>query len=185
MKSHNNPPAGSDIGRSNPYFNFDETWKMRDNAFDARAIIVNEKFWNRLRGELLDLLKDQGPLILYHIGASYGFEIGAKAREAEKDVASATKFLQYYFLLAGWGRMEISGAPDVGTMEVRVRDNFFAKAAESNTGNPSCFFLSGMLAGIAESLFEESYNCIEDRCMSSGSEACEFIIKRTASPSSR
>lgn len=50
-------------------FEFDKSSKrIRDRAFNARAIIINERFWNRLRGELLDLLKDQGPLILYHMG---------------------------------------------------------------------------------------------------------------------
>ena len=61
--------------------------RIRDRAFDARAIIINERFWNRLRNELLDLLKDQGPLVLYHMRASYGFETGVQGAK-ERDVCN-------------------------------------------------------------------------------------------------
>ena len=74
-------------------FEFDRSTKrIRDRAFGSRAVIINERFWNRLTDELLDLLKDQGPLILYHMWASYGFEAGAHAYRAEKDTASTTRF---------------------------------------------------------------------------------------------
>jgi predicted hydrocarbon binding protein len=180
LKSHDSRQGSHGLDGPNPFFELDRaSRRIQDQAFGARAIIINERFWNRLRGELLDLLKDQGPLVLYHMGASYGFEIGSHAYEAEKDAMSATQFLQYYLLMAGRGKVEMA-EQKAGrkTMTIRVKDNFFAEAAKSDTGNPSCFFLSGFLAGMAESLFEQDCSCIEDRCMSSGSEACEFVIKQ-------
>ncbi|MEO9294957.1 MAG: V4R domain-containing protein [Nitrososphaera sp.] len=115
------------------------------------------------------------------MGASYGFEIGTRAYKAKKEAMSAIQFLQYYFLMAGWGKVEIAEhKAGRKIMTIRVKDNFFAEAAKSDTGNPSCFFLSGFMAGMAESLFEQDCSCIEDRCISSGSEACEFVIKQMA-----
>jgi predicted hydrocarbon binding protein len=63
-----------------------------------------------------------------------------------------------------------------GGMTVRVWDSFFASATKSETGNPGCFFVSGLLAGIADGLFGHSHNCMEKECRSAGSECCEFVV---------
>lgn len=103
-----------------------------------------------------------------------------QAYRAQKNVTSATRFLQYYLLMAGWGRADVSEDSGGRTLRVRVEDNFFAQASENDTGNPSCFFLSGFMAGMTESLFDEDCSCMENKCMSSGAKACEFIVKRMA-----
>ena len=146
-------------------------------VFNRRGIIINERFWNKLRNELIDIFKDQGPLILYQLGLSYGIEVGSQSREVAEDIVSATKFFEYYGLLAGWGRFEISELESLeGKIRVRIHDNFFAQAAKVDTGNPSCYFVSGLPAGM-----EEGHHCIEMQCISSGSKFCEFMVKRNPS----
>jgi predicted hydrocarbon binding protein len=167
---------------ANPYFRFDPQSKhIEDAVFGCRGIIINERFWNRIRGELLDLMKESGPILLYQLGLSYGFEVGARGKDIVNDPQAAIKFLEYYGLLAGWGRFEtgelrMSRGDIEGGMTVRVWDSFFASATKSETGNPGCFFVSGLLAGIADGLFGQSHNCMEKECRSAGSECCEFVV---------
>lgn len=171
----------------NPYFHFDpQSKQIKDSVFNCRGIIINEKFWNRIRDELMDLTKEAGPVILYQLGLSYGVDVGIKGKEAVKDSAAAISFLEYYGLLAGWGRFETSkmrlaqgqlGEPAV----VRIFDNFFAHTSHNNSGNPSCFFVSGLLAGITDGLFGGHHNCLEEECISAGAQCCKFIVARTSS----
>nr|WP_294805706.1 hypothetical protein [uncultured Nitrososphaera sp.] len=86
---------------------------------------------------------------MYQLGLSYGWEVGNQSKSLTKDAAAAVKLLEYYGLMAGWGRFE---APDLEksvreqellppkNVIVKVFNNFFARAAKSETGNPSCFF---------------------------------------------
>lgn len=169
---------------TNPYFRFNSGSKhIEDQVFKCRGIIINERFWNKIRDELTELLKDQGPLVLYQLGLSYGVDVGFQGRSLTNDSANTIKFLEYYGLLAGWGCFETSDFQlkdgRIGeSVTVKIRDSFFAQTTKNHTGIPSCYFVSGMLAGIAEGLFEEGHHCLEKRCLSTGSEFCEFIIRR-------
>lgn len=119
---------------------------------------------------------------MYQRGLSYGIEVGFQTRKTTKDSISAVDFFQYYKLLAGWGRFEISKLEsEDGAAVVKIYDNFFAQSAKSGAGNPSCYFLSGLMAGIAEGLFEEGYHCLERQCLASGAEFCEFVVRRNPS----
>jgi predicted hydrocarbon binding protein len=119
---------------------------------------------------------------LYQLGINYGIEVGSQVREVSKDVPSAIKFFEYYGLLAGWGRLEMSEfEPIEGKLRVKIHENFFARSLKSDNGQPSCYFLSGMLAGLLEGLTEGSYHCLEIKCLYSGSKFCEFVLKRNSS----
>ncbi|MEO9364078.1 MAG: V4R domain-containing protein [Nitrososphaera sp.] len=171
----------------NPYFHFDpQSKQIKDSVFNCRGIIINERFWNRIRNELMDLTKEAGPVILYQLGLSYGLEVGTKGKEAVKDSTAAISFLEYYGLLAGWGRFETSKLRIVqGRLSepvvVRIFDNFFAHTYQSNSGNPSCFFVAGLLAGISDGLFGGHHNCLEEECISAGSESCKFVVAKASS----
>lgn len=171
------------VQKLNSYFSYrTDTKQIQDLAFNYRGIIINERFWNRLRNELIELLQDQGPLVLYQLGVGYGVEVGSQAREVSEDVVSAIKFFEYYGLLAGWGRLETSEfEPIEGRLRVKIHDSFFARSAKSDNGQPSCYFVSGMLAGLLEGLTEEGYQCLEIKCLCSGSKFCEFVLKRNSS----
>ena len=126
-------------------------------------------------------MKEAGPLMLYQLGLSYGFRVGAQGRAKTKNVKDAIAFLEYYGLAAGWGQFKTiklemtSGRIDEA--QVQIHDNFFAQG-RNKTGNPQCFFLSGMLGGIAEGLIGEGHNCVETSCISCGAACCEFNITR-------
>jgi predicted hydrocarbon binding protein len=184
---NNNNNSQNDAAGLNPYFHFDpQSKQIKDSVFNCRGIIINEKFWNRIRDELMDLTKEAGPVIMYQLGLSYGLEVGTQGKEALKDAAAAISFLEYYGLLAGWGRFETSKLRTTGgqisePINVKVFDNFFAHTFQNNSGNPSCFFVSGLLAGIADGLFGGHHNCLEAQCISAGSKFCQFVIARASS----
>ena len=174
------------LDESNPYFHFDrQTKNIRDSVFNCRGIIINERFWNRICNELLDLTREEGPLILYQLGSGYGIEVGMQGKEMVRNTADAVEFLEYYGLLAGWGRFETCGLkPDskqdrlMGPITVKIFDSFFAHALPTNSGNPGCFFISGMLAGIANGLLDDYHNCLEEKCVSAGADCCQFVITK-------
>lgn len=188
-RRNNDPLVGNDDAAAtaelNPYFHFDpQSKQIRDSVFRCRGIIINERFWNRIRDELMDLTKEAGPVILYQLGLSYGLEVGMQGKEAVKDSVAAVNFLEYYGLLAGWGRFETKLRPTLGQMTgsavVKVYDNFFARTCPNNSGNPSCFFVTGLLAGITDGLFGGRHNCLEEQCISAGSQYCQFVIATTS-----
>jgi predicted hydrocarbon binding protein len=179
--------AATTTGLSNPYFHFDpQSKQIKDSVFNCRGIIINERFWNRIRDELMELTKEAGPVILYQLGLSYGLEVGIQGKEAVKDSVAAIDFLEYYGLLAGWGRFEtsklqLSQGQLNGSAVVKIFDNFFAHAPQNNSGNPSCFFVAGLLAGITDGLFGGHHNCLEEQCISAGSKCCQFVVARASS----
>ena len=107
-------------------------------------------------------MKESAPLILYQLGLSYGLEVDARRKDIVDDQRATVKLLEFYGLMAGWGRFETSGLEcqrdRVEGMTVKVYDSFFASSAKSATGNPSCFFVSGLFAGIADGMFGSSHN---------------------------
>ncbi len=185
IKINSNNPS-NDTAALNPYFHFDpQSKQIKDSVFNCRGIIINERFWNRIRDELMDLTKEAGPVIMYQLGLSFGLEVGTQGKEAVTDSAAAVNFLEYYGMLAGWGRFETSKLRLIGgrlsePINVKVFDNFFAHTFQSTSGNPTCFFVSGLLAGIADGLFGGHHNCLEAQCISAGAKCCQFVIARTS-----
>ncbi|AIF84441.1 putative hydrocarbon binding protein (contains V4R domain) [Candidatus Nitrososphaera evergladensis SR1] len=183
MSGGSTDPASIGSGE-NPFYHFSQKTKViEDSAFGCRAILVNERFWNKIRSSILDLLKDAGPLVMYELGLEYGFDMGFQGKAKSKTRGNDIDFFTYYVLMSGWGRFEVSelklkdnAPPRKAT--VKVHDSFFAKAAKSETGNPSCFFLSGLLAGMAEGTFSTGYNCLETKCLACGDDYCEFVLTR-------
>jgi uncharacterized protein len=173
--------ASQDID-PNIHFHFDdESHDIQDPFFNCRGIIINERFWNSICTELMELTKEAGPLVLYQLGLSYGFRVGVQSKGIAKDPAAVLKFLEGYGLLAGWGRFEAPALEKLGvslttSITVKLHNNFFARAAKSNSGNPSYFFVSGLLAGVLNGLLGSHCNCLEIECMATGSKYCEFII---------
>lgn len=181
MASHDKDAPDSAFN-SNLFFQLDDDTKnIKDLVFGCRAILIDEIFWNIIRQELINLMKEAGPLMLYQLGLSYGFRVGAQGRGKTRSVRDAIAFLEYYGLAAGWGkfktvRLEMTNGR-IDDAQVQIHDNFFAQG-RNKTGNPQCFFLSGMLAGIAEGLIGEGHNCVETSCISCGATCCEFNITR-------
>jgi predicted hydrocarbon binding protein len=65
----------------------------------------------------------------------------------------------------------------VQDVQVTAEDNFFARSGKKKKADsPRCFFVAGMLAGIARGLLGDRYTCFERACIASGADRCEFLI---------
>ncbi len=168
----------------NPYFHFDPKANItEDLVFKCKAILTNEQFWNAIQDGLDVLLKEAGAVILFQMGLRYGVEVGSKAKEAIPDVHQAVKFLETYGLFSGWGKFttspfSLSMGHLTDSVTVKVENSFFATMGKKKWETPRCFLISGLLAGITEGLLGEGHNCIETKCMATGSKYCEFLITR-------
>lgn len=184
--STSNGPASATTTYLNEYFNFDPVAnKTEDKVFGCSAILTNEEFWDAIQDGLYDTLQDSWSVILFQMGLKYGIRVGENARaKVHNDVQQAVKFLESYGLMAGWGKFKalpftLAMGKLTDDLKVTVEDNFFAKTGKKRKGGqPRCFFVSGLLAGIAEGLLGESHTCIECRCIASGAERCEFLVVR-------
>lgn len=167
----------------NEFFNFDPVAnKTEDKVFGCTAILTNEEFWDAIQEGLYPLLENSWSVILFEMGSRYGKKVEENAKKKGLDTEQAIKFLESYGLLAGWGRFHTSPialstrklAKDIN---VTVEDNFFAKSARKKKADSlRCFFVAGLLAGIAEGLFGERHECLERKCIACGAEKCEFLI---------
>jgi len=169
----------------NQYFDFDpKSNKTEDKVFGCKAILTNEEFWDAMQDGLYDTLNEGWSVILFQMGLRYGTSVGEKAQQTIPDAEQAVRFLESYGLMAGWGKFKtapftLAGGKLAGDLKVIVEDNFFAKTGKKKQWEtPRCFFIAGLLAGIAEGLLGEGHACIETKCMASGAKACEFLITR-------
>lgn len=165
------------------FFEFDsKTGARKDNVFNCRAILANQELWIRMQDGLFSILKSNAAVILYQIGLEYGIAVGEKGHNHSKDIEGAIKFLEIYGYLAGWGKFStspvvLSSGQLAKPVIVTVKNNFFALSVQKRSG-PQCFIVAGMLAGIAEGLLGEGYNCVETMCAADGGKHCEFMISR-------
>ncbi len=184
MSNEDLSPTGESI-YLNEYFNFDpKANKTEDKVFACKAILTNEEFWDAMQDGLYDTLNEGWSVILFQMGLRYGTSVGEKARGSIPDVENAVRFLESYGLMAGWGKFKtaqftLSEGKLTSDLKVTVEDNFFAKTGKKKKWEtPRCFFIAGLLAGIAEGLLGEGHNCIETRCIANGAPACEFRVSR-------
>jgi predicted hydrocarbon binding protein len=169
----------------NEFFKFDPVAnKTEDKVFGCTAILTNEEFWDAIQEGLYPLLESNWSVILFEMGSRYGKKLGENARRKALDTDQAVKFLEFYGLMAGWGKFHTSPitlsmgklAKDIN---VTVEDNFFARSSrKKKADSPRCFFVAGLLAGIAEGLFGERHECFERKCIACGADKCEFLLSR-------
>lgn len=158
-----------------------KTQYPEDVWFDTRALIINKEFWNSIRSDILEIMKDSGPGVLYQLGLNVGSRMGTKACGFSDNWLAAFTSLADYCFDAGWGRIEINGRDfsqdRLNRAVVIVRDNFFVQGRPSSSG-PTCYFLGGMIAGIAKGLLHEAFRCIELSCIADDSPDCRFRLLR-------
>ncbi|MEM4257005.1 MAG: 4-vinyl reductase [Candidatus Diapherotrites archaeon] len=86
-------------------------------------------------------------------------------------------FMRTFFTASGWGSIEIIDIDtEKGRAIVKVENSPVAKNVK-NTKKPCDTFLRGFLAGIFTIYFKIDVDCVETKCIATGSPNCEFIIK--------
>ena len=167
----------------NQFFDFSPTQnRIEDKVFRCKAIFLNEVLWDAIQNGLYDSLNEGLSVLLFQIGLKYGTAVGKKTKEAIPDIDTAVKFLETYGLMAGWAKFETSPIKlEAGKLAENVtvvlKDSFFAIARDGKKADsPRCFFVSGLLTGIADGLLGEGHRCIETKCAVADHDHCEFLI---------
>lgn len=82
--------------------------------------------------------------------------------------------LQVFFASRGWGRLSFSALHEgVGALDTA---DWIEVNTEIGAGRPSCFFTTGMLAGILGRITGNEVALLEVECRSRGDDRCRFLF---------
>jgi|UniRef100_A0A7J3WAZ8 predicted hydrocarbon binding protein len=115
--------------------------------------------------------------LLWHMGNKYGLALGRRTKKMAKTRGEAVELLANAAQRSGWGKITISdGFETTGKMVVVFENCVFCEGLISEKTS-ACSFLSGILAGIAESLYDKGVSIQEELCRAAGGGVCRFNIQ--------
>ena len=151
---------------------------LYDNILGGRVFYLSAKTF----GEMISLLGESispqaAQALLWNLGHRYGVALGKKAFQSTASAGEAIKMLSYAAFRSGWGRNHVANKLEEGNfIEVVVENCVFCHEQENMQG-PVCYFLAGILAGIAESVFGKSFESREIECRAVGGPVCRFVLR--------
>jgi predicted hydrocarbon binding protein len=155
---------------------------IRSKGSKARVFILASHAWATMEKELTEKLSKSAPIILRHIGKSYGqaiaHELTAPGRSREEQLDS----LRSLAAAAGWGLVRIKGDTEHGKgMNVEVRQCVFCQHSV-RMGDASCHFLGGVISGVVDGLYDIETRAVEVRCVCKGDDSCSFTMEAARNP---
>ncbi|MDW8083823.1 MAG: V4R domain-containing protein [Candidatus Caldarchaeum sp.] len=161
-------------------FHFDETNGVAwDTYFGGRVLVLSAK----LIGEMRKLLAGStsaaaADALLWHIGKRYGLALLQRTVEMKKKPLDSIALLAASAQKSGWGKISVGNKVDVDqTFEIVFENCAFCEGITGEK-SPSCYFLAGILTGIAEGLFGEGYSARETECRSVQGNVCRFSVAK-------
>jgi predicted hydrocarbon binding protein len=150
---------------------------------ESRILALGSYGWATIQAELDSTFITGGSVILQRMGYSYGKYLGAliKRKAGKKDPANgAVGEMIKMVKEAGWGNMLHSGGDLAqGVLNVVVRDCIFCLHMKGGT-NARCFFLAGVIAGVADEVTGNIHRSHEGRCRAKGDNVCEIVMERVS-----
>lgn len=117
-------------------------------------------------------------VILFDMGLAYGISLVDGLMKAKCDETArqqnAIDILSGYATVAGWGKViapRIEG-PDI---RVKVISCVFCSNIDQESSEGRCYFLKGVLSGVAGTIFSVPFTVTESHC---SKEYCEFTLQR-------
>jgi predicted hydrocarbon binding protein len=151
--------------------------------FGQKMIILRRDVIRIMREALERLVGDQSAPFLSYLASGIGVHEGSIFRESigstgeqsrqslENLVHSALEDTNL-----GLGKIRINGLDfDKSSVNIVV-SNCFEATENGSSQDPNCIFTSGFLAGIFAEVLDKTVQAKEVRCMSQGSQECEFQI---------
>lgn len=128
---------------------------------------------------LMERFKDDEKICLEFYKASRFTHIEGFAEEVSKRYGikqiELAKWLINGANTGGWGVVKFTAEDDFNKMAVIEVRNSVSKKVKSYV--PVDHFLRGQIAGGASAAFDMNLDCIERKCMATGDDCCEFVIK--------
>jgi len=143
----------------------------------GRGILFPVSGMSSMFADLVSLFGSGGEAILFRAGYAIGREGTDQLSTmfGEDNMLEAASVYTKLIDALGWGKMEAAGVNnDVSGYTLRVYESFECMGRRAN--RPTGHFLRGVISGSAERLFKQPITCVEDRCLSMGSQFCRFKV---------
>ncbi|MEM3096937.1 MAG: V4R domain-containing protein [Nitrososphaerota archaeon] len=150
---------------------------IEDPILGGRVFMLSSKTF-RIMGRLLSesIGRNGVDALLWNLGYRYGAALGNRVRRATQSINESVIVLTNSARRSGWGvpAVDVSSAPE--KIVVTFNSCVFCEDEAGEKGS-KCFFLAGILAGVAESIYGRSFKVSEIECRAAGAEVCKFVIE--------
>jgi predicted hydrocarbon binding protein len=157
-------------------FELGEGGILKDKLTGARVFVISRQGWRAFNDELESNFLDAAHTVMERMGYSYGRLMG---RAAKKMSLSPTDTFQALFELAtaaGWGGLSLSaGDLSNATGVLKIEHCVFCESLLPRVAS-TCYFLPGVVNGVADEVVGGSNVVQEIRCVCSGAPNCEISV---------
>ncbi|MCW1305848.1 MAG: hypothetical protein OH335_03690 [Candidatus Parvarchaeota archaeon] len=152
-------------------------------VLDKDQVMISPEILVEVQKEIENKLGEEGNKIIYNVAKKQGKDVLEYCKQITgfqkiKLQTLALDLVQTY----GFGKFEVINLDwDNCSVILHVHNSIICKKYTEKFGHvnkPINYFLSGLLAGIYNVIFENNVECMENLCTASGNLYCEFIIKR-------
>jgi predicted hydrocarbon binding protein len=147
---------------------------LRASPTNARVFMLGCSGYRAMCDLLYEQFQSGAGAILYRMGEGYARKLVAAMPLDIMSREEAVKIFQRLAMLSGWGNIKLK-VVDEKTAECTVTDSPFVLYRE-DVGSTSCYFLSGILSGVASALMGTKFTAVETLCKARGSTCCKFNI---------
>jgi len=150
---------------------------------NVRTELFGSGFLSKLQKEIEELTGPAVRQILYNATKESSLQEMHRYKKkyfAHKKVYSPKKQFSFFFEEVPQRGLGVISLKELNletlTVLLHVDNCFNAQSYTVKTKKPVCFAMSGMFAGVAESIFAKDMICTETKCTAMGDKHCEFVI---------
>jgi predicted hydrocarbon binding protein len=150
-----------------------------NRSSSRRVLIMDAEGLLSMTSELVKLFSSGTYMILFNAGKIYGKSMLQAHGFKNADVGDVMKYFADLARVSGWGwvRFHFENNPSNSARKLIIESSNLLVAEGSTETNPSCYFVKGLLQGIAEDVLGKQSEIEETSCRSTGkSDVCRFEI---------
>jgi predicted hydrocarbon binding protein len=152
--------------------------ELYDNILGGRVFYLSAKTFGEMVGLLGDSISPPAAhALLWNLGHRYGVALGKKAVQATANTEEAVKMLSYAAFRSGWGRNKVTNRLQQDNVVEVVFENCVFCHEQANLQSPTCYFLAGVLGGIAEAVYGKRFESRETKCRAVRGSVCRFLLR--------
>ncbi|MEM1937734.1 MAG: 4-vinyl reductase [Candidatus Caldarchaeum sp.] len=150
---------------------------LSDKVLGGRVFVLSAKmFVETVKMLGASISQPAADALFWNMGHRYGLALGNKLKEKSPD--EGIMLLSAAAMNSGWGVPNVvNNYYSEGVIEVSFENCVFCDGL-AGSDSPRCYFLTGILTGIAESLYHESFKTLETECIAKNNPVCRFVIQR-------
>jgi predicted hydrocarbon binding protein len=115
--------------------------------------------------------------LLWNLGHRYGVALGKKAVQATANTEEAVKMLSYAAFRSGWGLNNVINRLQQDNVVEVILKTVFSATSRQTFKAPTCYFLAGVLGGIAEAVYGKRFESRETECRAVRGSVCRFLLR--------